>query len=360
MAKQSQSEIDQMIQRSQCIHRDLVRRDIIQAIQSYQCNLVLKLNRYNLNEGYSKEYLCLSGTVLCEYKENRYNIPIEIILNENHPYKSPIAQVKPTSNMFISPTNQDVQSDGTITINYLKTWRHPSSDLSNLIKAMSQSFSLSPPVYSISNANYSTAPYPTNSPSMGMPMPMGRSSPYSYSNIHQGIERENQGEISQDIYHESLKTAVLERIRNRFNELNNIEKAEIESLKKTEQYLNEGEKKLELLINQIQQKQIQTKNYITNLQNKINQISEKPLLKKDNLIEDNPIIFPAPIYKQLFQAFAEEHAIQDLLYYLADGLRKRSISLENYLKHVRELSRKQFILRATMIKCRQVAGLPTK
>ncbi|CAF0806227.1 unnamed protein product [Rotaria sordida] len=358
MAKQSQSEIDQMIQRSQCINRDLVRRDIIQVFQSYQCNLILKLNRYNLNKGNSKEYLCLCGTVLCEYKGNRYNIPIEINLNENHPYKSPIAQVKPTSNMFISSTNKDVQSDGTITINYLKTWRHPTSDLSNLINAMSQSFSLSPPVYSISNINQPTTPYPTNISSM--PMPMGMISSYSHSNIYSGIDRGNQGEISQDIYHQSLKTAVLDKIRNRLNELKDIEKVEFDSLKQTEQYLNDGEKKLQSLINQIQQKQIQTENYITSLQNKTNQISQKSFVKKDNSIENDAIIFPAPIYKKLFQIFAEEHAVQDLLYYLTDGLRKRSISLDNYLKHIRELSRKQFILRATMIKCRQVAGLPIK
>ncbi|CAF1512991.1 unnamed protein product, partial [Rotaria sordida] len=62
----------------------------------------------------------------------------------------------------------------------------------------------------------------------------------------------------------------------------------------------------------------------------------------------------------LLQGYAEEHAIQDLLYYLADGLRRKSIGLDTYLKHVRELSRKQFILRATMRKCRQIAGLPLK
>ncbi len=36
--------------------------------------------------------------------------------------------------------------------------------------------------------------------------------------------------------------------------------------------------------------------------------------------------------KRLLQAYAEEHAIQDLLYYLADGLRKQSIGLDTYLK----------------------------
>jgi hypothetical protein len=35
---------------------------------------------------------------------------------------------------------------------------------------------------------------------------------------------------------------------------------------------------------------------------------------------------------RLVQAYAEEHAIQDLLFYLADGLRRQSIGLDIYLK----------------------------
>jgi len=107
-----------------CKHVDLVRRDIIQVIQSSQCSLVLKLVGYYTNERNIREYLCLYGTVVCQYKGNRYNIPIEISLNENHPFISPFAYVKPTPNMFISPNNPYVQPDGAIILNYLKTWRH--------------------------------------------------------------------------------------------------------------------------------------------------------------------------------------------------------------------------------------------
>ncbi|CAF1392169.1 unnamed protein product, partial [Rotaria sp. Silwood1] len=106
-------------------------------------------------------------------------------------------------------------------------------------------------------------------------------------------------------------------------------------------------------------------NYLTNLQAKTNEMLEatqktSSSSEKGNSVKDDALIIPAPVYKQLLQAYAEEHAIQDLLFYLADGLRRKSIGLDTYLKHIRELSRKQFILRATMRKCRQVAGLPSK
>ena len=60
---------------------------------------------------------------------------------------------------------------------------------------------------------------------------------------------------------------------------------------------------------------------------------------------------------RLLNAYAEEAAIEDVIYYLGDALRTNVIDLEVFLKHVRQLSRKQFMLRAIMQKCRQKAGL---
>ena len=86
-----------------------------------------------------------------------------------------------------------------------------------------------------------------------------------------------------------------------------------------------------------------------------------------------------PLYKQLLNAFAEENAIVDAIYYLSEALRKGVVDLEIFLKvsykqivvlfqllivfffdgqHVRELSRRQFMLRALMRVCREKAGLP--
>lgn len=60
---------------------------------------------------------------------------------------------------------------------------------------------------------------------------------------------------------------------------------------------------------------------------------------------------------RLLNAYAEEAAIEDVIYYLGEALRTNVIDLELFLKHVRQLSRKQFMLRAIMQKCRQKAGL---
>jgi hypothetical protein len=62
-------------------------------------------------------------------------------------------------------------------------------------------------------------------------------------------------------------------------------------------------------------------------------------------------------YLRLINAYAEEAAIEDTIYYLGEGLRKGVIDLDVFLRQVRDLSRKQFMFRALMQKCRQKAGL---
>lgn len=65
-----------------------------------------------------------------------------------------------------------------------------------------------------------------------------------------------------------------------------------------------------------------------------------------------------PLYKQLLNAYAEENAVTDAIYYLSEGLQKGVLDLDQFLKHIRDLSRRQFTLRALMQKCRERAGLP--
>ncbi|CAF0856585.1 unnamed protein product [Adineta ricciae] len=358
MPKQSQNEVDQMVQRARPLNRDVVRRDLIQAVNSSASNLVLKLCEYFYNDGTSKELLCLCGTVTCHYKGSRYNIPVEIWLQPDHPNSAPLGYVKPTTDMYVSSTSKDVQPDGTIVIPYLKNWRHPNSDLNRLLTAMSDAFSQSPPVFS--NAGSAT-PYPTTA---SMPTPQtfiantGQPASHSFTN---GTSRQQNLE---SVYRASLESAVEKKITDRLRETVQISNVQIDSLRKTEQDLTDGQRKLQTLINDAQQQQTHAQNYIATIRAKTNEMldaaQKMSSAGKENSVKDDAVITPAPVYKQLLQAYAEEHAIQDLLYYLAEGLRRESIGLDTYLKHVRELSRKQFILRATMHRCRQIAGLSVK
>jgi ESCRT-I complex subunit TSG101 len=102
----------------------LARRDINQVINASISSLLLKVAPHVYSNGTSKELLCLYGTVACQYRGARYNIPIEIWLQQDHPIVPPLAYVRPTSDMYVSPKSADVQPDGTVIIPYLRNWRH--------------------------------------------------------------------------------------------------------------------------------------------------------------------------------------------------------------------------------------------
>ena len=73
---------------------------------------------------------------------------------------------------------------------------------------------------------------------------------------------------------------------------------------------------------------------------------------------DEAIYTVAPLHKQIVDAYAEELALADAIYYLGEALRRGIVDCDSFLKNVRNLSRKQFFLRATMQKAREKAGLP--
>ena len=120
--------------------------------------------------------------------------------------------------------------------------------MTNLLKAMSEAFSQSPPVYSNASASLHSTPYPTN-PSM--PMPAAASTSYAYPHGYP------QTTIPRDVYRDSIQSAAFDRIRGRLTETVQVGNAQIDSLRKTEQDLTTGQRKLEEMINEARQQQFQ-------------------------------------------------------------------------------------------------------
>ena len=87
-------------------------------------NLILRLKPYHCKDSTSRELLVLSGIIVTQYKGNRYNIPIEIWLQEDHPFLPPLVYVKPTADMHISPMSKVVQPDGLVVLPYLTSWTY--------------------------------------------------------------------------------------------------------------------------------------------------------------------------------------------------------------------------------------------
>ncbi|CAH8613311.1 unnamed protein product [Schistosoma intercalatum] len=159
----------------------------------------------------------------------------------------------------------------------------------------------------------------------------------------------------------SVLTAVVDQVRRVQKELIYQHQDDLQAIRQTQTGLFSGGQKIQEMINKMQQEKDRVCTEMESVKRKIKDLEEtsEKLRKSDsNFIIDEVFDTTAPLYRQLVVSFAEEQAIEDAIYYLGEAVGKNVFDVEVYLKKVRELSRRQFMLRATVQKCREKAGLP--
>ncbi|XP_050539398.1 tumor susceptibility gene 101 protein [Daktulosphaira vitifoliae] len=228
------------------------------------------------------------------------------------------------------------------------------------------------PSYPTSSANTAsfapyTPPYPIQNSSHNIPYPQQNTSvkpeypPYPTSgnlpNTATGLS--DGGTITEEHIKASLLSAIEDKVRRRFNEQMAQNKAELDILLQSQRELTLGKNKLDSILTSLNKEKIELEQNIQVLRDKEIEleIAISKLSVEDNIDIDDAVTTTAPLYKQILNAFAEEAATEDAIYYMGEALRRGVIDLEVFLKQVRTLSRKQFMLRALMQRCRHKAGL---
>ncbi|XP_077494517.1 tumor susceptibility gene 101 [Amblyomma americanum] len=211
-------------------------------------------------------------------------------------------------------------------------------------------------------------PYPVYPPAMGTtpypPYPTSNTATattgYPYPPASTASPASQTGTITQEHIRASLLTAVEEKVKARLKETLSGAQAEMDVLKRTHDELTQGKTKLDDLISRMDREQAELEANLQNLRERNEELKEliRKMENQGAINVDEAVVTTAPLYKQLVNAFAEENATEDAIYYLGEALRKGVIDLDVFLKHVRELSRKQFLLRVLMQKCREKAQLP--
>lgn len=392
---------------------DIAKRDILNAIQQFK-DLRPNTDTYVFNNGQRKELLQLSGTIPVNYKGNTYNIPICLWLMESHPYNPPMVYVKPTATMQVKQ-GKHVDANGKIYLPYLHEWKHPQSDLYGLIQILTIIFGDEPPVYSRSagqpppTSTYpgqgANPPYPVAG-GAGMPMPGtggypgggGPGYPAATASQYPGYPSYNQpampaqtsypgypgypgstqaptqtasaqqsmppvprqSTLSDDTIRISLLSGVEDKMRRKLKDIFSQAQAEMDTLQRTQDDLNRGKKTLEDMLTKLEKEQNDVERSMRVLQEKDGEMEEliNKMEGQSEVSIDEAVMPTAPLYRQLLECFAEEQATEDAIYYLTEGLKRQVIDLDVYLKQVRELSRRQFQMRALIQRCRQKAGLP--
>lgn len=380
--------ISELLRAAKYKHPEHTKPDILNVTKFFKA-LMPKLERYTFETGVSKELVCLDGTIPVTFRDATYNIPIGIFVSDSHPFEAPLVYVRPTKDMTIK-TSRHVDGSGRVYLPYLSDWNKNISDILGLVQVLQITFSQMCPVYQkakgydpppVSVAMPPALPnsyYPSNSSIGGKPSSSGPSAAgpismptppqliYPFSNQQEPCSPTSQqnnstGTITEEHIKASLLSAAEDRVKYRMKEKIYQIQDEIEVLKKTSNDLNRGK----IQLDDMKARMTQENASLAEAKDKLNELDEQLqgfILKYDKegeVIDPDEVYGPTqPLYRQLLDAFAEENAVVDAIYYTGEGLRKDKITLEVFLKSVRELSRRQFMLRALMRACRAKASLP--
>lgn len=375
--------ISQLLSTAKYKHPDHTRKDVVNTMKHIK-SLAPRLERYTFPTGVSKELVCLDGTIPVSFRDATYNIPVGVFLSDNHPLEAPICYVRPTRDMTIK-TSRHVDGSGRVYLPYLSEWNRHTSDILSTIQVMQIVFGQMCPVYQktkdytsppnniamppLPNSQYPAGPtsssgsassssgqWPSSGPAATPPVYPFSSQPQPSDTVSSTT-----GTISEEHIRASLLSAVEDRLKYRLKEKVHSIQDEIEVLKKTSSDLNRGKMQLDEMKTRMANEVVE----LTEAKNKLQELDDQLqefIVKYDKEGEEiNPdeVYGPTqPLFKQLLEAFAEENAVVDAIYYTREGLVKRVITLDVFLKSVRELSRRQFMLRALIRACRQKASLP--
>ncbi|KAA0192723.1 hypothetical protein FBUS_05949 [Fasciolopsis buskii] len=374
-----------------------VTKDVKCALSAYN-ELRLKVENFTFNDGRSNNLVCLNGTIPVVYCEQTYNIPIAIFVQESHPHTAPIVYVRPTSTMEIAPS-YFVDNTGLVKLPYLSDWKHPESDLVGLLQVLQVTFGEKSPVFakaptaqplpnlpqSVGGASHSGTYFPlppmpmtdgfglTTPPVLGMgwqmpqlppimpvPLRMNYINPIpepavSYTTGGPGSAagpiglavgatpptfNPNRSGVPEDQLIQSVRSAVLDKLRRCQRELLMQYRDEIQSLQETQSDLVRGGALLAEMLSRMDREKSQATEALQMTSQRNGELSE--LLDRLTTNEKQPVNVDEavdttfPLYRQLVSSFAEEQAIEDAVYYLGDALGKGALDLESFLKVVHE------------------------
>ncbi|KDO23823.1 hypothetical protein SPRG_11255 [Saprolegnia parasitica CBS 223.65] len=318
---------------------------------------------YTHNNGTTSTMLSLSGTIPIYYNGSQYNIPVEIWMPEAYPFAAPTCYVRPTADMMIRPGHPHVDQNGLILLPYSTHWDSDHS-LVELIGYQCSVFGTQPPVYK-RPANQ-PAPQPTYTPSYTNPyeQSMSSSAAAQYPYQQQQPAQYASPSYTQPSYAAysspmpapdpaiKLKAEVTEKLQHEMQKLYKRIREEIDTQFETQRDVAHGQDVLAQGEQSLQQLKHELDQTLVHIQDTDVHVT-KWLSEQENQqeMDVDEVLVPADaLSQQQLDAFADQQAIEDALYFMDRALANGEIELSVFLKEVRKLARKQFMCVALMQK----------
>ncbi|KAJ0401644.1 hypothetical protein ATCC90586_008954 [Pythium insidiosum] len=354
------SNLDQILSSLQIyVQSSRVRQDVynlLRQIPSLQPNC----GTFAHNDGTTSTLLNLEGTIPIFYRGNQYNIPVEFWMVETYPHAPPVCFVRPTADMMVKPGHPHVTSDGFVKIPYITEWRQDFT-LVELVAHMCSIFGNIPPVFrrpaqatpQFSSSPYSQSPATSNmngyyqqsaNSSYAQSQPTQAAAAYSgYGSYQQG------GRSSESSLFGSTPTRKIqqemERLFKRVRDDIDVQFEHQLSLTQSKENVERGIQSLEFLRDDL----VRANGVIVNQDREVQQWLDENE-SKDTVDPDSILIEADGLSKQLIKTMAENHAIEDALYFMDRALSNGEMELASFLKEVRKLARQQFMCQALIQK----------
>jgi len=359
-------------------------------------NLRPSISMLALNDGaYHPSVLVFQGTIAMTYRNNQYNIPVDIYLPPQYPVRPPVCFVRPVENMVIKENHRHVGSDGMIYMPYLHTWNQSNHSLTDMASSMSLIFGADPPVFSRRNNHSSNHSNNSNNARPQPPPPykevnyqdaeaiaMAESKRLEMERLQRlkeeeemavklSIQEENERrervrleklreeeelrrKEEQRLAKEKLKKDLTEKFQDHLSVFFQESRNRLTSDLKDQTALSNAEKKTTSQMNNLQQLKTELTSHCQHVDEQTELLQAKLQTTPSAPAEEpnvDDLVQPADLHsEQLLNLSAENAAISDCLYFLDKALSKGNIPLDVHLKKTRELAKRQFFVRAHGLK----------
>lgn len=351
------------------------------------------------NNGDTSNCLVLQGTIAIVFRGNTYQLLVDIYLPPGYPIRPPVSYIRLAQNMYLKENHPHVGSDGMVYMPYLHEWNGRTHSLIEMVVAMSSVFSADPPVFTRSTP----APPPPPPPVSQAPPPYvggsgsgsGETSRIANTSSNVDSDRYMQEQIEAIMAREAAEAnAAAEAVRRAEQEAQERERQasaqKVWEEKKRDQLQDQVNQKilghlqrvameakttvqsdwrdqqlLKLSKETIDQEIEESHNLIQKLEaniavvdtktKEIEQWLEESKDSSEQQVSVDDLCQPATkLHSQMLNLSSENAAITDALYFLDRGMYTGHIDCSTHLKSVRKLAKRQFLVRAHLIKINQV------
>lgn len=350
------------------------------------------------NNGDSSNCLVLQGTIAIVFRGKTYQLLLDIFLPRGYPRRPPISYVRLAPNMYLKENHPHVGSDGMVYLPYTHEWNARTHSLIEMIVAISSVFSADPPVFTRSAPAPATAPVPPplayNPPSANgdsyVPPAGGfvsssasrsqdmESERYMQEQIDliaakeasekeaaieesRRAEQERQRQIEEQIKWEEKKTGEMrlrlnQKIHAHFVNLANDTKASVQSDWRDQQQLQRSKEAITSQLDQLNAADSELTKAIATVDAKTQEVQDwlaenGKTKKEDREVSVDDICQPVSrLHAQMLDMSAENAALTDALYFVDRAMYQGQMDCTTHLKSVRKLAKRQFFIRAHLIK----------